>query len=58
MMDSRVKQELKDAETIQDIINVFDKYYNFKNYKLSFLYKHILIQYAERIINALNIPKK
>jgi len=54
---SRLAKEIQDCNTIPEMVAVLNKYYNLDNFKLSLLYKAILIKHLFRIISLLN-PKE
>lgn len=57
-MNSKIKQELEEAPTMFDFLNVLVKRYDLKNCKLSSTIKIILISGIGNIIKLVNAKEK
>ena len=58
MLNDKVKQELKNAKTIDDIFIVLKNNYKIELVQLSILYKSIMIKNLEKIIDILKVEER
>lgn len=57
-MTEEQKSKIKEKETIPAIILELNKIYDLDNYKLPLMFKNILVNNLEYVVNLMNIPER